>query len=43
MTASGRALLAKAYPVWQETHAATERQLAGLSADQLRIALGALK
>src|ERR1700690_3154452 len=31
LTASGRALLAKAYPVWRETHAATERQLAGLS------------
>jgi DNA-binding MarR family transcriptional regulator len=43
LTSSGRALLAKAYPVWRETHTATERQLAGLSADQLRIALGALK
>jgi DNA-binding MarR family transcriptional regulator len=43
LTSSGRALLAKAYPAWRETHAATERQLAGLSADQLRIALGALK
>jgi DNA-binding MarR family transcriptional regulator len=43
LTASGRALLAKAYPVWREAHAATERQLAGLSADQLRIALSAIK
>ncbi len=42
ITAAGRALVAKAYPVWKEAHAETERQLAGISADALRGALRAL-
>jgi DNA-binding MarR family transcriptional regulator len=43
LTAAGRALLAKAFPIWKKTHAAIERQLAGVSADALRNALGALR
>jgi len=42
LTASGRALLSRAYPVWKETHAAAEQQLIGLSADRLRNALRGL-
>ena len=42
ITASGRALVAKAYPVWKKAHAETERQLTGVSADDLRNALRAL-
>jgi len=42
ITAPGRALLAKAFPIWQLTHMATERQVAGCSADELRGALRAL-
>jgi len=41
ITAAGRALLAKAYPIWQQTHAATERLVTGRSADALRNALRA--
>jgi DNA-binding MarR family transcriptional regulator len=43
LTAAGRALLSRAYPVWKETHAAAERQLVGRSADQLRNALRGLQ
>ena len=39
LTAAGRALLTRAYPVWKRAHAETERQLAGYNADQLRTAL----
>ena len=39
LTASGRALLSRAYPVWRETHAGIERQLASVTADSLRNAL----
>jgi DNA-binding MarR family transcriptional regulator len=42
ITAAGRALLARAFPVWQKTHAATESQIAGGSADALRAALRSL-
>jgi DNA-binding MarR family transcriptional regulator len=39
LTASGRALLAAAAPVWKRTHAATERRLKSSSADILRASL----
>ena len=39
ITAAGRALLVTAFPVWQETHAAIERQIAGCGPDALRTAL----
>jgi DNA-binding MarR family transcriptional regulator len=42
ITAAGRALLAKAFPVWKKTHAETERLVNGISADTLRDALRAL-
>jgi DNA-binding MarR family transcriptional regulator len=42
ITASGRALLAKAFPLWKEAHAETERLLTGVSADAMRNALRAL-
>jgi DNA-binding MarR family transcriptional regulator len=42
ITASGRALLAKAFPIWKETHAAIERQLVSSGADALRAALRSL-
>ncbi len=42
ITPAGRALLKKAYPVWKETHAATEKLLVGATADALRGALRAL-
>ncbi len=42
ITAAGRALLRKAFPIWQKTHAETERSLTGISADTLRAALRAL-
>jgi hypothetical protein len=35
-------LLARAYPVWKKTHAATERLVKGCDADALRTALRAL-
>jgi DNA-binding MarR family transcriptional regulator len=41
ITAAGRALLAKAYPVWKETHAAIDREVGG-SPDDLRAALRVL-
>jgi DNA-binding MarR family transcriptional regulator len=40
LTADGRALLARALPLWKKEHAAIERQIA--SADDLRTALRAL-
>lgn len=43
LTATGRAQLLRAYPIWKTTHATIERQLAGMSADQLRLALNAIK
>ncbi len=42
ITAAGRTLLRKAFPVWQKTHAETEKSLVGISADALRAALRAL-
>jgi DNA-binding MarR family transcriptional regulator len=42
ITAAGRRLLNKAYPVWKETHAATEKLLVNATADALRGALRAL-
>ena len=41
VTAAGRALLGKAFPVWKATHAAIDRELGG-SPDNLRAALRAL-
>jgi DNA-binding MarR family transcriptional regulator len=42
LTASGRALLAKAAPVWTQAHAETERSLTQSSADTLRATLSEL-
>jgi len=42
ITASGRSLLAKAFPLWRETHAAIEQSLAVFHPDDLRAALRAL-
>ena len=42
ITPAGRALLAKAFPIWKQEHAATEQDIAGMSADALRAALRAL-
>jgi len=42
ITAAGRTLLAKAFPIWREGHAAVEKQLGNGSADHLRAALLAL-
>jgi DNA-binding MarR family transcriptional regulator len=42
ITAVGRALLARAYPIWRETHTAVEFKIAPGSADELRAALTAL-
>ena len=39
LTTPGRALLAKAYPIWRRTHGETERRLTGVSANSLRDAL----
>ena len=39
ITAAGRALLSKAYPVWQRAHAETERLLTGIGPDAMRTAL----
>ena len=39
---AGRALLAKAFPIWKREHAAAEKDVAGASADALRAALKAL-
>jgi len=42
ITSAGRILLDKAFPVWKETHAQAEKEIAGFSADRLRQALDAL-
>jgi len=42
ITAAGRVLLNKAFPIWKKTHAAVEKELAGLTATELRGALSAL-
>jgi DNA-binding MarR family transcriptional regulator len=42
ITAAGRALLSKAYPVWRQAHADTERLITGISSDAMRSALRAL-
>ena len=42
ITAAGRALLAKAFPLWQQAHAETERLITEISADNMRSALRAL-
>jgi DNA-binding MarR family transcriptional regulator len=42
LTDAGRALLAKAVPIWRRTHAAIERQLARPDAEDLRADLKAL-
>jgi len=42
ITAAGRALFSKAYPVWKQAHAEIERLLTGSSPDAVRAALRAL-
>jgi len=42
LTATGRALLARAYPIWEETHAEVEKGIASVQPDDLRAALRAL-
>jgi DNA-binding MarR family transcriptional regulator len=42
ITPAGRALLARAFPIWKKTHAAVERQHLHGNADALRAALKAL-
>jgi DNA-binding MarR family transcriptional regulator len=42
ITAAGRVLLGKAFPIWKETHVEVELQIARGSADDLRAALRAL-
>jgi DNA-binding MarR family transcriptional regulator len=42
LTAAGRALLAKALPVWTATHAEVDREIAPHSPDELRSGLRAL-
>ena len=42
ITAAGRALLARAFPLWMQTHADIERLIPGGSADDLRAGLQAL-
>ena len=42
LTSAGRTLLAKALPVWTETHAAIDREIAPHSPDELRASLRAL-
>ena len=39
ITPAGRALVAKAFPIWKRTHSQVERLLTGSSSDQLRAAL----
>jgi len=39
ITPAGRAVLIRAYPIWQRTHAETEHQLTGIGADAMRAAL----
>ncbi len=42
ITAAGRALLGKAFPIWKQAHADTERLITGISSDDVRGALRAL-
>jgi DNA-binding MarR family transcriptional regulator len=42
LTAAGRALLGKAFPLWKHTHAEVEKEIAVCSPDDLRHALRAL-
>lgn len=42
LTAQGKQLLARAFPVWQQTHDEVERRLAQMKPDVLRDALNAL-
>jgi DNA-binding MarR family transcriptional regulator len=42
LTAAGRALLGKAFPLWKHTHAEVEKEIAACSPDDLRNALRAL-
>ncbi len=42
ITPAGRNLLAKAFPIWRQTHAEVERLIAHASADAVRTALRAL-
>jgi DNA-binding MarR family transcriptional regulator len=42
ITSAGRTLLDKAFPVWKETQAQAEKEVAGFSAGRLREALNAL-
>jgi DNA-binding MarR family transcriptional regulator len=42
ITTAGRALLAKAYPLWRQTHATIEQQVTGCRPNNLRDALRAL-
>jgi DNA-binding MarR family transcriptional regulator len=42
ITAAGRALLTKAFPLWRETHAAIDQLVADFHSDDLRGALRAL-
>jgi DNA-binding MarR family transcriptional regulator len=42
ITAAGRALLGKTFPVWEKAHAETERLLTGISPDAMRGGLRAL-
>jgi DNA-binding MarR family transcriptional regulator len=39
ITPAGRALIAKAYPIWKRAHSQVERLITGSSSDQLRAAL----
>jgi DNA-binding MarR family transcriptional regulator len=42
LTAAGRALLSKAFPLWKHTHAEIEKQITGCSPDDLRDVLRSL-
>jgi DNA-binding MarR family transcriptional regulator len=42
LTAAGRALLAKAVPIWKAEHAALDKELTGFRLDDLRAALRAI-
>jgi len=42
ITAAGRALLRKAFPIWKKAHANTERMITQCSPDDLRASLRAL-
>ena len=42
ISATGRALLSKAFPLWQQAHAETERLIPGIGSDEVRSALRAL-